>query len=892
MTKQIHFFMNFWLLFLSLLAILSFFLCGNLFLKKPNVHKKIELNLISKVQENHTLRLWYNKQSSEIPLKDISNSPFQFDLTKDNLIWQQNTLPIGNGFLGANIYGEITTERVSINEKTLWSGGPSQKRPKYKGGNLKTVGRDGLFIQEIQKLFKEGKNEEAREQCEKLLGDNDMEAFGSYLAFGELQFEFLREKKSRVFDYIRYLDLNTAMSYVEYKYADDKEEISTITREYFASYPDNVICVKFSTDSKSRKMKINGRFLSSNEAKTTIEKNQITIEGELNDNQMKFIGKMAVVTKNGFIQYKSDSILIEDTNEAVFFVSAKTDYKNIYPRYRSGETKEDLNKKVEQIIEKAVNKGYEKVKEDHLKDYQKIFNRVEINIGQQPSKLPTNELLNKYAEYYKNDFNKYGMNYTDMDNHLLPQFRYLEVLLFQYGRYLTIASSREGSLPSNLQGIWNDQTVNVPWMSDYHININLQMNYFPTFNTNMAVECGTPLLDFIESIQIPGRLTAGIYTGIYSHGEEKNGFMAHTRLNPFGYTAPGYNFYWGWSPTAILWILHNVFELFLYTNNVELLRTRIYPMLKEEANYFEHLFIKDEKNNRIITSPTFSPEHGPPTSGNTYEQTILWQHFTNTLTAAKILNVDKDQWKKWEKLLTSFKPIEIGLSGQIKEWYEETSLGSIGEKGHRHMSHLLGLFPFDLINSETPEWLEAAKISMNDRGDESTGWGMGQRINAWARAGDGNRAFKLIRDLLKNGIYSNLWDTHPPFQIDGNFAATSGIAEMLLQSKYNHIHVLPALPRCWGLKGSFKGLVAKGNIVVSCNWEYGRAYEIFIEPKFSCKLEVRSKGAEEATVFEKNSNKKVDFELLKNSKIVFNVTEGNVYLIQIEKACPVCGPDD
>ena len=590
--------------------------------------------------------------------------------------------------------------------------------------------------------------------------------------------------------------------------------------------------------------------------------------------------------------FEKNSILIEKATEVVFFVSACTDYKDTYPKYRTGETKEDLDSRVQKIIDNAIEKGYEKVKQNHLKDYQKIFNRVEIDIGQNLSIYPTNILLEKYGEYYKEECNKYGINYKDADNPLLPQFRYLEVLLFQYGRYLDIASSRIGSLPPNLQGVWNDQIVNVPWESDYHININLQMNYFPTYNTNMAEECGPPLLDFVESFVIPGRLTAGIYTGVYSQENERNGFMAHTRINPFGYTAPGYNFYWGWSPCAILWLLHNVYELFLYTNDLELLQTRIYPLLKEEALYFERLFIKDEKNNRIITSPTFSPEHGPPTNGNTYEQTIVWQHFTNTLMAAILLNVDLEHQERWSNLIRKFKPIEIGESGQIKEWYEETTLGSIGKKGHRHMSHLLGLYPFDLINIDTPEWLKAAKISMNDRGDESTGWGMGQRINAWARAGDGNRAFKLIRDLLKNGIYSNLWDFHPPFQIDGNFAATSGIAEMLLQSTYNHIHVLPSLPRAWGLKGSFKGLVAKGNIIVSCNWEYGRAYEIVIEPKFKCKLEVRFKGAEEAVLFEKDNRNEVKFNSTGLNKITFDAKPNHIYVIQIEKACGLCGPDD
>lgn len=837
----------------------------NLFSVKPNVD--IKFYWLPRTATN--LIMWYNKPSSQIPLKNITNMRFYFNLTKDNLIWQQNTLPIGNGYLGANIFGEIITERVSFNEKSLWSGGPCHKRPKYNGGNLLEIGRKGKLVKEIQQYFKEGDNEKAKEKCITLTGDTDRKAFGTYQSFGEFQFHFLDTKEERVFNYIRYLDLDNSLSYVKYDYSQEDGEISTIQREYFASYPDNVICIKFSQESKTSKMTIESQFISSHESKNIVVDDEITNEGQLEDNEMKFNGKMKVISKDGKIQKKENSLLIKDATEVVFIITAATDYKNSYPRYRTGETSEELNSRVQKVIDKAVEKGYEKIKEDHLNDYQKIFKRVEIDIDQKQAPLPTNELLEAYKHNNYNDecYNK--------------QFRYLEILLFQYGRYLDISSSRQGSLPPNLQGVWNDQNDDVPWAGDYHININLQMNYFPTYITNMAYECGPPLLDFIESLQVPGRLTAAFYTGVFSDKEEKNGFMAHTRLNPFGYTAPGWKFNWGWSPTAILWILHNVFELFLFTNDIELLRTRIYPLLKEEALYFEKLFIKDEKNNRVITSPTFSPEHGPPTNGNTYEQTIVWQHFTNTLMSAKLLNVDSEHIERWEKLLNSFKPIEIGESGQIKEWYEETFLGSMGERGHRHLSHLLGLYPFDLINVDTPEWLKAAKVSMNDRGDNTTGWGMGQRINAWARTGDGNRSLKLIHELLQNGIYSNLWDTHPPFQIDGNFAATSGIAEMLLQSTYNHLNILPALPDLWKKKGSFKGLVGKGNIVVSCNWENGKAKEIILETKFENEIEIRCEGIEKSSIIEKENGRQIEPKISGTNKIVFKSRANSIYMIKL-----------
>lgn len=834
------------------------------FLKSISHHPKIMWKIYLSSQAQNVLRMWYNKPSTKIPLK---NRRFFDNRTLDNLIWQQNTLPIGNSYLGASIFGEISTERVTFNEKTLWNGGPSKKRPNYIGGNIKSVGQNGKLFRLIQNLFKEGKDQEAAEKCQTLLGEFPNDSLGSFQCFGELQFDFLNTFEKNIFGYERYLDLNTATVHVKYNYKNENGDVSRIEREFFATYPEKVVCIKFTSTSK---MTIEGRFVSSHDAKTSVKANQITVEGELEDNQMKFNGKMVALIKDGKVKMEAKSLKLIDTTEVVFFISAATDYNNSYPLYRTGESSNDLNKRVQNIIDNAVLKGYEKVKMSHLTDYQSIFDRVELNIGQTVPQIPTNELLSKYKKHFTNSSEKVSSS----------QLRYLEVLLFQYGRYLDISSSRIGTLPPNLQGVWNDKVELVPWASDYHINVNLQMNYWPTFVTNMA-ECGPPLLDYIESIREPGRVAALIYTGINSTDKEKNGFMAHHRSNPFGWTAPGQKFTFGWSPTSLLWILHNVFEIFLYTNNVSLLRDRIYPLLREEAFYFEKLFVYDEKNNRTITSPSSSPEHGPPTNGNTYEQTNIWQHFTNTLMAAKILNVDNEHHSRWQKLIDSFKPIEIGLDGQIKEWYSEKGLRSMGDVKHRHMSHLLGLFPYNLINDETKEWMKAAIISMNDRGDETTGWGMGQRINSWARTGDGDRAFKLIQYLLKNGIYSNLWDTHPPFQIDGNFGATSGIAEMLIQSTFNKIKILPALPKVWMKNGSFKGLVAKGNIVVSCKWQNGKATEIRLEPRFDAEIEIKCKGIDGAIVSDEDNGRKVDFKVIGNEKIVIKVVANCVYLIKI-----------
>lgn len=808
-------------------------------------------------QNDNPLRMWYDLPSSKIPLLTIpQDEQNQSHSSVNHNIWQQNTLPIGNGFIGANIFGEIQNEVLTFNELTLWEGGPSSKRPNYNGCNNIDNGQNGTTFRRIQQLFTEGKDAEAISLSEsQLLGDHD--GTGQYIGLGEIHLNFDIDEQ-KVTNYVRYLDLNESISYVKFEYNQ-----AQITREYFVSYPDNALVIHINSSQGSIPDFTVSFDANCKSTKTVISKgNSIVFYGQLNDNEMIFSAKLLAMSKTAKIDsLESDKKLkISDaTTDVYLYVTAATDYKDVHPRYRTGESIESVNQRVFDVIEKVSTKEFESVRKDHITDYSNLFNRVKLNLNDEPCKYPINEVLSQYKNGKIEE----------------SQGRNLEVLLFQYGRYLTISSTREGGiLPPNLQGIWNDQVQDVTWQSDYHLNINLQMNFWPTYITNLH-ECAKPLIDYVEGLRVPGRITAQIYCGV----SEKSGFLANPVSTVFGRTAPGWEFLWGWSPSAILWILQNVFDYYLFTGDVEVLKERIYPLMKEEAILFESIMVYDSKKERLVSSPAQSPEQGTAGHGNTYEQTLIWQHYNNTIKAAKVLNVDLENIKKWEELMSKLKPIEIGDSGQIKEWYDETYLGSMGEKNHRHMSHLLGLYPGDLISIETKKWLDAAIVSMNDRGDLSTGWGMAQRVNSWARTGDGNHAYNVLNLLICNRIFNNLWDFHPPtiYQIDGNFGLTAGIAEMILQSNLNYLNILPALPGVWK-SGFVEGLVARGNVIVDVKWNNNLPEKICLKPKFNGNLVVECKGITLATVKNK-VGEKIDFSVVGANRIVFDGVAGEVYTI-------------
>lgn len=754
--------------------------------------------------------------------------------------WENEALPIGNGYMGGMIFGSVASERIQYNEKTLWSGGPGAWED-YNGGN-----KEGAWeaVQEIRKILAEG-GTPSNDLYQRVCGDQ--RAYGAYQNFGDIFLDFKSHEESKVTNYRRELNIEESLSTVKYNYEGVNYE-----REYFCSYPDNVMVIKLKVD-KASSLTVDVRNEGAHNGKNlSVENNTLILSGAIEDNGMKYESQIKVINTGGSIQDKEDRISVENADEITIIMSAGTDYINEYPTYKG----EDPHSAVTERINNAVNLGYDELKSRHIEDYKNLFDRVNLNLGELKLDKPTDEMLNEYKTNQSNS---------------------LETLFFQYGRYLLISSSREGSLPANLQGVWNNSN-NPPWSSDYHFNVNIQMNYWPAEVANLS-ETAIPLVEYVESLREPGRKTAEMHCGIEGAMENKNGWTVNTMNNPFGFTAMGWEFDWGWAPTSNAWISQNLWEHYNFTDDKDYLRENIYPIMKEAAQFWTQFLVEythSDGKTYLVSSPSYSPEHGPRTVGTTFDQELIWQLFTDTIKASETLGVDEEFRAELENKRERLLKPQIGKHGQVQEWKDDIDDPN---NNHRHISHLVGLYPGTQINQkDTPELYEAAKVTMNHRGDGGTGWSKANKINLWSRLLDGDRAHRLLENQLTTSTLENLFDTHPPFQIDGNMGAVSGMAEMLVQSHLGTINPLPALPTAWE-DGSFDGLKARGNFEISANWNNNSLNLLKIKSGSGNDCYLEYPGITEAIITDANGNK-ITPEVVSENVVKFPTEVNGEYKVE------------
>lgn len=726
--------------------------------------------------------------------------------------WMTEALPIGNGYMGAMFFGGTEEEHIQFNEESLWTGGRGEW-DEYKGGNRENAHK---HLPEIRRLLDAGKYEEAHQLANRELtgkikadkGNSVWEGFGAYQTFGDL---FVRpEGSGPTKDYRRELDISEAVATIEYSVNGTNHR-----REYFASYPARTLVFRFENNNPNGIDYIVKQTTVHKNATVKFDRDQLIMSGQLENNGMGYESRVLIESDGEKATFLDGELRIKSAKSLTLYLTAATDYKNDYPTY-TGRDYRSLNK---ETIDMVGQKGYDNLLREHKRDYSKLFSRVDFELeAREGDSVPTDERLRAYASDKKDPL--------------------LETLYFQYGRYLLISSSRPGTMPANLQGKWNNMT-NPPWASDYHSNINLQMIYWPAEVTNLP-ECHEPLIEYIDKLRPPGRQSAKDFFNA-------RGWIVNTMNNPFGYTAPGWDFPWGFFPGGAAWLSRHAWEHFQFTQDLDFLRDQGYPIMKEAALFWLDYLTKDAQGN-LVSSPSYSPEHGGISTGAYMDIEIAWDIFNNCILATDALGKDRAFKKELVAAKEELLPLKIGKWGQLQEWKED--IDDLDNK-HRHVSHLYALHPGNQINTvRTPDLIDAAKISLDARGDDGTGWSVGWKINFWARLLDGDRAYKLLRRAMRltsddgvnmmdgGGVYANLLSTHPPFQLDGNMGATSGMAEMLLQSHSGEIHLLPALPKAWPT-GKITGLKARGAFEVDIEWKEGQLTGVRIQTSIAQPITVR-----------------------------------------------------